>query len=111
MIIENQTRNKVCKDVANNFGERFPGLLLIWSEMDRNSREVQKFRLMDSISGQKLRLVFISNESFEDETIDSFIRKFEEKLKDYAIKSSLSIKYKNSRLLVEKNVLRGQDEY
>lgn len=100
-IIEDEKRNNACKDLERKFAERFPGLQLIWSKVDRNSREMQKFRLVDSISGQKLRLVFISNESFEDGTVDSFLRKFEEKLEDYALKNSLAIKYKNSRLIIE----------
>lgn len=100
-IIEDEKRNKACKDLEKKFAERFLGLHLIWSEADRNSREMQKFRLVDSISGQKLRLVFISNESFEDGTVDSFLRKFEEKVGAYATKNSLAIKYKNSMLVVE----------
>lgn len=100
-IIEDEKRNKACKDLEKKFAERFLGLHLIWSEADRNSREMQKFRLVDSISGQKLRLVFISNESFEDGTVDSFLRKFEEGIDVLAKRGNESMKYYNGRLILE----------
>lgn len=100
-IIENEKRNQACKELQRKFSERFVGLQLIWSYIDRNSKEVQKFRLVDSISGHKLRLVFISNESFEDGTIESFLSKFEDTVEQIMGDMPGNIYYKKARLSIK----------
>lgn len=43
-----EKRDKQCRDIERQFSRRFPGLLLIWDEANRNSlRELQKFTLKD----------------------------------------------------------------
>jgi len=100
-ILDDEDRNRQCQDLEKRFATRFPGLSLEWSEPDRNGREVQKFRLFDSLSLKKLRLVFISNESFEDETVSAFLNKFEDFLETIAGKDPGDLLFKNGRLSIK----------
>lgn len=101
-IIEDEKRNNACKDLERKFVERFPGLQLIWSKIGRNSREVQKFTLKEAISGQKLRLVFITNGSFANDEMGSFLSKFEDRFEEFAQKNNHPIHYKQEKFFVIK---------
>ena len=98
-ILEDEKLNAQCRELGKRFSTRFPGLSLVWSQIDRaNKDDCQKFRLVETVSGKKLRLVFISNESFEDETIGSFLSKFEDFLGTITGGSPGNIYYKNAKL-------------
>jgi len=54
-ILEDEERNKTCKDLEREFAERFPGLQLIWDEVNKNNLEKwQKFALKEMVEGQKI---------------------------------------------------------
>jgi hypothetical protein len=100
-IIEDEKRNKACKDLERKFAERFVGLQLIWSEIDRNSREVQKFTLKEAISGQKLRLVFITNGSFANDEMGSFLSKFEDRFEEFMAIGMHDLKFEKGKFVIQ----------
>lgn len=93
-----ESRDLACKDLQERFGRRFPGLLLVWDEANRNAdREKQKFILKDAASGQKLRLVFVTNEAFENDEMGSFMVQFEDRLKEFVKKSPEALRFMMGR--------------
>ncbi|MEL7555698.1 MAG: hypothetical protein AAGU26_05935 [bacterium] len=50
-----EKRDKQCRDLERQFSRRFPGLLLIWDEANRNNiKKWQKFALKEMVEGQKI---------------------------------------------------------
>ena len=93
-----QDRDLACKDLQERFGRRFPGLFLVWDEANRNTdREWQKFTLKDTTSGQKIRLVFVSNDAFENDEMGSFMVQFEDHLEEFAKKSMEALRFRMGR--------------
>lgn len=99
---DDKARDRQCQDLQRHFTERFPGLLLIWDEADRNNiKEWQKFTLKEAVSGQKIRLVFVTNDAFENDEMRFFLLKFEDRMGEFVMKSNKPIRYKNSWLEIE----------
>lgn len=93
-----ESRDLACKDLQKRFAKRFPGLLLIWDEANRNTgTEGQKFTLKDAVSGQKIRFVFVSNDAFENDEMGSFMVQFEDHLEEFAKKSPEALKFRMGR--------------
>lgn len=91
-------RDLACRDLQERFARRFPGLLLIWDEVNRNAdREQQKFTLKDAASGQKIRLIFVTNEAFENDEIGSFLVQFEDHLEEFVQKKAESLRFRIGR--------------
>lgn len=98
-IIEDDKRNKACKDLERKFAERFPGLLLIWDVANRNNiSEWQKFTLKEAVSGQNIRLVFVTNDAFENDEMRSFLIQFADRLEEFVKKSTEPLRFKNGML-------------
>jgi len=90
-----ESRDLACKDIQERFARRFPGLFLIWDEANRNTgQEWQKFTLKDAASGQKICLVLITNETFKDDEMGSFLIQFEDNLLEFTKKSSESLRFR-----------------
>lgn len=97
-ILEDEERNKTCKDLEREFAERFPGLQLIWDRVNRNNiKKWQKFALKEVVSGQKLRFVFVTNDTFENNEMGSFLIQFEDNLQEFAKKSPEELRFKRGR--------------
>jgi hypothetical protein len=91
-------RDLACKDLQERFGRRFPGLLLVWDEANRNTdREWQKFTLKEAASNQKIRLVFVTNDAFENDEMGSFLIQFEDHLEEFAKKSQEALRFRMGR--------------
>jgi len=98
-ITEDEERNKACKELEKKFPERFPGLLFVWDYVDRNNiTGWQKFILKELASGQKIRIVFISNTAFKNDEMGSFLVQFEDHLEELFQKGNGVIRYKNRKL-------------
>ncbi len=98
-----QDRDLACKDLEERFSERFPGLLLAWDKANRNTdREWQKFALKDTTSSQKIRLVFVTNDAFENDELGSFLIQFEDHLEEFAQKSSEALRFRMGRFEKQK---------
>jgi len=97
-IIEDEKRNKACKDLEKRFAERFPGLFLIWDEANRNNiTEWQKFTLKEVVSGQKLRLIFVTNDAFDNDEMGSFLIQFEDHIEEFSKKSQEALRFRMGR--------------
>jgi hypothetical protein len=93
-----EDRDLACSNLQERFKRRFPGLLLIWDEANKNTtQEWQKFALKNEASGQKIRLVLVTNEAFEDDEMGSFLIQFEDNLEEYTKKSSETLRFKMGR--------------
>ena len=102
-IIEDEKRNNACKDLERKFAERFPGLQLIWDEVNKNNLEKwQKFALKEMVEGQKIRLVFVTNDAFENDEMGSFLIQFKDHLEEFTQKSTKAIRYREERLEIDK---------
>jgi len=95
---DDKSRDLVCKDLQERFWERFPGLLLVWDEANRNTgKEWQKFTLKDAASSQKIRLVLVTNDAFENDEMGSFMVQFEDHLEEFTKKSSEALRFRIGR--------------
>lgn len=92
---DDKARDRQCQDLQRHFTERFPGLLLIWDEADRNNiKEWQKFTLKEVVSGQKIRFVFVTNDAFENDEMISFLVQFEDGIEEFVKKSAGELRFR-----------------
>lgn len=97
---DDKARDRQCQDLQRHFTERFPGLLLIWDEADRNNiKEWQKFTLKEVVSGQKIRFVFVTNDAFENDEMISFLVQFEDDIEEYTRKCPNPLRFKAGRFV------------
>lgn len=62
--------------------------------MNKNNLEKwQKFALKEMVEGQKIRLVFVTNDAFENDEMGSFLMQFEDYLEEFAKKSIKAIEH------------------